>query len=323
MIPSLGAAAVERFCALASAWASLAGTLIWQSALVVGIFALAALGVKRASPGLRYWFWQVAAVKLLIMPLWGISIAVTALPRHDAGPDRDPRPVALAAGNRRWEPRDGARPEADDATPPQQEGHPLALPAVDGRAWLLLGWLFAVAGQVGLIAHQRVLLARRLRLAGAVDDETLVGLVAELAGRLRLKPPAVVVVDEGHSPFVCGLRRPTLVLPRDLAGTLGAGALRSVLLHELAHIQRRDLLWDWIPTITRVVYCGHPAAVYVVARSRLERELACDQAAMVLAGQGAGEYASTLVEVLGRSPASRSGARLTIERVASVPIHEE
>lgn len=51
------------------------------------------------------------------------------------------------------------------------------------------------------------------------------------------------------------------------------------------------------------MYVFHPAVHYVAYRARLERELACDQAAMVLTGQGADGYASTLIEVVSRSSA--------------------
>jgi len=155
-----------------------------------------------------------------------------------------------------------------------------------------------------VIAHQRNRLERLLRRAEPADDLALLGLVTELSGRIGLRlRPEVLVNDGDSSPFVCGLRRPALVLPRVLARSLDPDSLRSILLHELTHIKRRDLLWDWIPTIARVLYFFHPAAHYIVYRARLERELACDQAAMVLTGQGAAGYASTLVEVVSRSSA--------------------
>ena len=62
-------------------------------------------------------------------------------------------------------------------------------------------------------------------------------------------------------------------------------------------------MWDWIPAIARLLYVFHPAAHYIAHRARLERELACDQAAMVLTGQDAAGYASTLVAVVSRSSA--------------------
>jgi beta-lactamase regulating signal transducer with metallopeptidase domain len=103
-------------------------------------------------------------------------------------------------------------------------------------------------------------------------------------------------------------------LPRGLAASLSRGPLTAVLVHELAHIKRRDLVWDWIPTLARVLYAFHPVAHSIAFRARLERELACDQAAMLITGQDAARYASTLVDVVTRSsepPAIRSASSRT------------
>jgi beta-lactamase regulating signal transducer with metallopeptidase domain len=112
-----------------------------------------------------------------------------------------------------------------------------------------------------------------------------------------------VTTDLDCSPFVCGLVRSTLVLPRELAAGLSTAELEQVVAHELAHVKRRDLLWSWIPQIARVLYFFHPAAHLASYRIRLERELACDQMAMNATGRTAGEYADTLVRVV--SSASR------------------
>jgi beta-lactamase regulating signal transducer with metallopeptidase domain len=97
---------------------------------------------------------------------------------------------------------------------------------------------------------------------------------------------------------VCGLWRRTLVLPHDLLAALTPDQLRQVLLHELAHIRRGDLLWGWLPEIARMVWFFHPVSYWVGSRIRLERELACDQLAMALSGQNAATYAETLVRVV-------------------------
>jgi hypothetical protein len=302
---SVDIATVSR---LAGAWAELAWAVTWQGALLVGAFALVALGMRRSSPGLRYGLWQVAAIKLLLMPLWGVAIALPAHPRREPGERPRVPPAARSAGTIGAGPEDrvgGPGPAASAAGPPgESAGDPPWFARIDRPAWLLGGWGLAVAVQVAAIARQRRRLERLLRRASPAGEPDLLALVAELSDRVGLRRrPEVLIVDDEGSPFVCRPRRPALVLPRGLAGTLDPGSLRAVLLHELAHIRRRDLVWDWIPVIARLVYFFHPAAHYVAYRARLERELACDQAAMVLTGQEADGYASTLIEVMSRASA--------------------
>jgi len=140
----------------------------------------------------------------------------------------------------------------------------------------------------------------------------LLGLVVQAAGQLGLRrPPAVLLADLEGSPFVCGLLRPVLVLPRGMLPVLDAGQWRQVVLHELAHLKRRDLAWGWIPEIARLLYFFHPVAHWACFRIRLERELACDQLAMALSGRGAADYALVLVEVVSHAslpPALKAAA---------------
>jgi hypothetical protein len=300
--------AIETFNCVATAWAELAWAVTWQSTLLVAAFALVALGMTRSSPGLRYGLWQIAAIKLLVMPLWGVAIALPALPGRDVGAGPAARPPARPAGELGGRPADRARSLGGGATadgPARGAGGDRpGIARIKWPAWLFLGWGLIVAGQAATIARQRRRLERLLCRCTPADEPTLLALVAELADRIGLRrPPEVLSADVEGSPFVCRPRRPALVLPKGLDRSLDPGSLRSVLLHELAHLRRRDLVWDWIPAIARLLYFFHPAAHYIVYRARLERELACDQAAMVLTGQGAEGYASTLIDVVSRSSA--------------------
>ena len=296
-------AAVDR---LADAWVRLAWAVAWQSTLVVSAFAIAAMLMRRSSPGLRYGLWQVAAIKLLVMPLWGVAVALPSMPAREPDGRPEVRSTsgfggALVARAPSWMVDHPPGALASDATAGSSEST-----AGVGRpgwpAWLLAGWGLAVVVQVAGIVRHRRRLGRFLGRTSPAEDPDLLERVAALSRRIGLRrPPEVRIADDAGSPFVCGLRRPTLVLPRGLARSPDVDSLRPVLLHELAHIRRRDLLWDWIPTIARVVYVFHPAAHYVAYRARLERELACDQAAMVLDGRDAAGYAATLIDVLSRA----------------------
>ena len=88
------------------------------------------------------------------------------------------------------------------------------------------------------------------------------------------------------------------MLPSPLISTLGPAERRQVILHELAHVKRRDLLWGWTAEVARTVYFFHPLVWWVAYRLRLERELACDQLAMAHSGHPPGDYAQTLVQVV-------------------------
>ncbi len=294
MIPGLNS--------ISSIWAGVAWAVCWQAVVVVLAFGLVAWWLRRSSPAIRGWVWHLAALKLLVMPFWGVALALPAwsgLPKPPATlAPLDPSPESDRIASL------SNRSDSTGSLTLTSANPPSAAPSepITWRSVLMLGWLGLVVVQVAGLIRQRGRLVRVLNRTTLAVDPDLCDLVRDLAGRVGLaRVPATRWADGGTSPFVCNLGGPTLVLPADLVATLSPGALRAVLIHELAHLARRDLFWGWVPTLARLVYVGHPAAGYVAFRARLERELACDAAAMILADQGAASYAATLVAVVSRS----------------------
>jgi beta-lactamase regulating signal transducer with metallopeptidase domain len=175
------------------------------------------------------------------------------------------------------------------------------LAAIDWQTWLLSIWCVAVLLQTARLLGQRLRLAGLLKRAAPAPDD-LAQLAAELAREIGLRRVPAVVSVEGDCPlFVCGLWRTRLVLPSRLMASLGPAERRQVILHELAHVKRRDLVWGWPIEIARIVYFFHPLVYWAAYQLRLERELACDQLAMARSGHTAAGYAQTLVQVVSHS----------------------
>jgi len=101
-----------------------------------------------------------------------------------------------------------------------------------------------------------------------------------------------------------GMLRPSVVLPLE-AREWSAGRLRTVLLHELMHIKRRDLPAQGIAQAACCLYWFHPLAWLAARQLKLERERACDDA-VVLGGVPAADYAGHLTD-LARALASKRG----------------
>ncbi len=166
------------------------------------------------------------------------------------------------------------------------------------RAWLLMLWLMLVFCQLVRLLVQRFRLAKLLKQALPAGEE-ISGLVAELAAQLGLRRGPRVASVNGDCPlFVCGLWRPLLILPNRVFAALDPSDRRQVILHELGHIKRHDLLWGWPVEIARIAYFFNPLVYWVAYQLRLERELACDQLAMARSGHSAAEYAQMLLQVV-------------------------
>jgi bla regulator protein BlaR1 len=73
-----------------------------------------------------------------------------------------------------------------------------------------------------------------------------------------------------------GFIRPRLVFPEGLLDTLSTSQLRHILLHELSHLKRLDIVIGWAMAAVEVLHWFNPL-VWVAARQmHRDRELACD-----------------------------------------------
>jgi general secretion pathway protein D len=275
--------------------------MLWQSSLLIGLlFALDLLMRRKVRPAVRYSLWLVVLVKLVLPP----SLAVPTSPGWWLRPARtvpaEPRRTTVVVTYGSSEsPVFPVAAKPVFVAPPR----PHLLPA----AWAFVG---VVAVGVGLLAwmlwrwHQVARDARRaaaapewlselLLIRKPLHPSRLCGLMGRSStARLRLR-----LTDHPHSPAVCGLIRPVILLPRSLAEQLPPTQLRAVLLHELLHLRRGDVWVNCAQALLQVAYWWHPLLWFANARIRRVREEAVDDAVMLALNEDADSYAPTLLEV--------------------------
>lgn len=290
------------------------GTGLWllgASTVVLGAAALLAAALRRRSAALRHMVWSVGVGSALALPLvaallpmhWRVLPAVPSLPRITAvGAARAPllTPAALEA-----------RARADPTSAPREKGagsganNVMSAPtagAVPHAAWrwgevLLLAWL-GVAGVllarflvgVGMVA---VLAIRSPEIQGA-DWNRALARAAERAG-LRM-PVRLLRTTRRPMPMTWGVRRPVILLPES-ADEWSAERRAVVLLHELAHIRRRDTVTLALGQLARSLYWFQPIMWLAVQRLRAEAERACDDL-VLRAGARASSYAEHLLAMV-------------------------
>lgn len=117
--------------------------------------------------------------------------------------------------------------------------------------------------------------------------------------------PALVLSDAVTSAAVLGGGRPMIAVAPSLVATLDAAELDRVLIHEWAHVQRRDDLVGLLQVVLRIVAGWHPAVWWIERRLHVERELACDEMAVALTGSPK-SYAECLVKLAALMGAERT-----------------
>jgi beta-lactamase regulating signal transducer with metallopeptidase domain len=95
---------------------------------------------------------------------------------------------------------------------------------------------------------------------------------------LGVRLPEVRECAAVTSPMVVGALSPVVLLPEGFAGH-AENEVRAALLHELAHVKRRDYLTNGICQLVVLPVGWHPVAQGVQQRIRRTREMVCDEMA--------------------------------------------
>lgn len=105
------------------------------------------------------------------------------------------------------------------------------------------------------------------------------------------------------SPCIYGLIKPKLLVSNVVIQSIGQKTKEYVLLHELMHLKRKDLLINSVLIILKAVYWFNPVFWYCFARIRRECEVSCDE--MVLKDLDNSErigYGKAIVEMCAHYP---------------------
>ena len=128
----------------------------------------------------------------------------------------------------------------------------------------------------------------------------------EMSGGLPGGRARVVLSDRIAMPMTWGIAPAVILLPSGASDWTSA-RLRAALLHERAHIGRRDWLVQLLSEAAQAAYWGHPFVWLLVRQLRLEAEMACDDAVLA-AGLVPSAYAGELVECVRQARRSVLGA---------------
>ena len=152
----------------------------------------------------------------------------------------------------------------------------------------------------GLVVVQLIRFYRKLARASAPTDSSSQTLLDDCRREFGLSQRVELMeTDAVQSPALFGLLRPRLLVPRGFGGQFTGRELRYIFLHELAHVKRGDLWLNWLVTALQILHWFNPLLWLGFARLRADRELACDELALLRAGDNVGTaYGETVVKLL-------------------------
>ena len=347
---------------IAIRWADNLWLLTIKSSVLLAVFGLLTVLLRRASASTRHLVWTVGVVCVVILPLFASGLpqwqvagwpsspfmqttaqaeSTTTPPMPNTPSEVRPSvslstlgesenlqpypPILHPKGGESFVAREKARDKARENDP--QTG---TLPQLVGRKdpeisssqssltpsreedtrsilWPVtvslspVVWMFFV-WQAGVILLLGILVTGALRLswlrykAVSIHAVRWRDLLDTLSKDLGIRREVTLLrSDRDITPMTWGVRRPIVMLPASCdAWTMEQR--REVLVHELAHVKRRDCLTQSLAQIACVAYWFNPLVWFAARRLRTERERACDDH-VLLAGAKASSYAGHLLQI--------------------------
>jgi beta-lactamase regulating signal transducer with metallopeptidase domain len=164
--------------------------------------------------------------------------------------------------------------------------------------WLVCAWLIGA----GLLSLRLLIGWRRLRLtrrnATECDCSKALAVLKQLCARMGIRR-AVRLLESAavQAPVALGWLRPAVLFPLGALAQMTPDQIEVVLVHELAHIRCADYVVNLLQSVVETVLFYHPAVHWLSRRARLEREYACDDAAVRSCGDPV-RYARTLADLV-------------------------
>jgi carboxyl-terminal processing protease len=172
-------------------------------------------------------------------------------------------------------------------------------------AWRIVGlWC------IGSLLVALILLHRIRRVGQLLQDESAVDAwlrneISDLCCRLSVHVPKCVVSRVIRSPFLWCLGRVRLVWPLAASRSEQREQVRPILVHELAHLKRRDHWTAWLELVALTIWWWNPIFWFVRRQMRAAAEMACDAWVVELLPNQRRAYAESLIEFSGRGQTSQ------------------
>src|SRR5581483_6825072 len=261
---------------------------LWQGAAIAAVYAAARRATLTATASARYRIACTALLLIVAAPVATWQALRPASPIQTAiAPDRSARVPASPTLD---------RPVLALLPPTVRNAVPAGRPSPVLSAVVAL-WMFGAAAfwirLLGGLAVASRVRSSKARPAGSDWQQML----DRLATRIGLGHPVRLLESAWiQAPAAAGWLRPVIFGPIGMLAGLPAEHVEALLLHELAHIRRRDYLVNVLQGIAEATLFYHPAVWWISGHIREEREACCDDTAVSLSGDRLA-YAQLLVSL--------------------------
>jgi len=283
---------INELNVLAESWFTWMFSMFWQvSLLILIISGIEILFRNLIWPQVRYALWILVLVKLIVPPSWAFSGSIVPNIRSEFTTQTE---ITNVNENQIVQ-RNSSKNEGVVSNNLSEKPGEIqkSIPAVENKneslsstnifsnwkTYLMLIWAIGIivfATLLGLKIWKLKKWHRGQEERKKIPDwfHNVLVKVGKTLSINRL--PAIVYSNEILTPAVYGIFKPVLLLPEKYIDELTEEEAEHVLLHELAHVKRGDLIVHGICLILQIIYWFNPFLIWARKQMKHVREICCD-----------------------------------------------
>ncbi|MFC1490288.1 M56 family metallopeptidase [Candidatus Latescibacterota bacterium] len=289
---------------LSEQWVSHLWAVSWQVSILFAIIWIIEKLSFRASSLFRYWLWVIVLIRLCIPVNLAVPGGLGQLIMENIAPQRPIIQNILVKDNI---PSESEMPVNASITNSEVDRGYFTLEHVkstfskspSGIAGII--WLVSICLISAVIMFRILWIKRRIKNLKPIERADLIALFRHHKEKFGFTQSIQLV--EMHNikidvPSVIGVLHPKIFLPRSISENWPIEDIEPILLHELAHIKRRDHIVNFLQVIIQAVYFFHPVVWFVNQRIRNLREQLSDDLAIHKLGQENSRYSKSILRVM-------------------------
>jgi len=253
---------------------------LWQGLIIYALLRIVLLCIPSASAANKY---SVALLALTLSVLWPAATLMIELSKQQS--------IAPII--------DGPLPQFSFVAPVQN------LPVADSNSfpitidhympYLVVLWLLGIILQSGrlLWGWRNIYKIKQT----TITDSALQQKGDTLAQLLQLTQKVKVLLSDAIDvPYMVGYLQPMIIIPAAVITQFSAEQIKSILVHEMAHIRRNDYIINLLQQVIAILFFFNPFTHLINKIIYTEREHSCDDLVLQITGQPL-VYAQTLLQL--------------------------
>ncbi|SDD74665.1 Signal transducer regulating beta-lactamase production, contains metallopeptidase domain [Dyadobacter soli] len=251
---------------------------LWQGLIAAIVAGAILLCTRKSRPAFRYN--MLALVMLLFVSAAVVTFVLTM--RDTAAVQEGARPASAIVFSGEWIMQAAFQNAGNAAIAATETGWVMRIMAFfTEHAQVIVTVWFLIFALKSLLAASGLLYLRKVAQQVSTPEMKWIVRFYELAERMRISQEVELRESlQVAVPMVVGFLNPVVLVPLGMLANLPAAQVEAILLHELAHIRRRDYLINLVQIFCENVFFFNPAVWWISKLIREEREHCCDDLAI-------------------------------------------